>query len=306
MLCRNPFMGKAYGPRVAFPCGQCMPCLINRARIWMSRIVLETMCHKASCFVTLTYDPDHLPSDGSLRPKDVQDFFKRLRRRLEEAGMPSIRYYVVGEYGPETWRPHYHAAIFGIGPEDHDFIFKAWSLGGVPLGFVQVGDLNVHSARYISGYVTQKLTKPEDPRLKGKHPEFSRMSRRPGIGTAAVKEIAKTVLSRDGQIAFKATGDVPFSIHFQGRDLPLGRYLRMKLREFCDVFTVDQFTGEVKYGATKVTQEKQVEELSDLFEAWFNDPEAQKKPFKKYLSDIDMGRVMLMESKLKSKRKRKL
>jgi hypothetical protein len=33
-------------------------------------------------FITLTYDPDHLPSDGSLDVSHFQKFMKRLRKKI--------------------------------------------------------------------------------------------------------------------------------------------------------------------------------------------------------------------------------
>ena len=43
---------------------------------------------------------------------------KRLRKR---AGS-DVRFYMCGEYGPENWRPHYHALLFGF-----DFADKRYS-----------------------------------------------------------------------------------------------------------------------------------------------------------------------------------
>ena len=65
--------------------------------------------HPANCFVTLTYDEKHLPKDGSLCLEHVQLFLKRLRFG---SAFP-LRYFLCGEYGEKTSRPHYHICLFG-------------------------------------------------------------------------------------------------------------------------------------------------------------------------------------------------
>lgn len=72
------------------------------------------------------------------------------------------------------------------------------------------------------------MTMRNDPRLKGRDPEFSTMSLKPGIGAGAVSEIASTML----QFNLDASqSDVPVTLRHGSRQLPLGRYLRRKLRE---------------------------------------------------------------------------
>lgn len=45
--------------------------------------------------------------------KDFSDFIKRLRRYLEYRGLPRLlSYYRVAEYGPTTFRPHFHALLW--------------------------------------------------------------------------------------------------------------------------------------------------------------------------------------------------
>ena len=74
----------------------------------------EAKLHKENCFITLTYNNNNLPKYKSLVKKELQDFFKRLRKKYGEG----IRYYACGEYGPKGKRPHYHAIIFGWKPKD--------------------------------------------------------------------------------------------------------------------------------------------------------------------------------------------
>ena len=69
------------GSPVTVPCGQCIGCRLEYARSWAVRCMHEASMHEENCFVTLTYDDDKLPSGGSLKKKDCQDFVKRLRSR---------------------------------------------------------------------------------------------------------------------------------------------------------------------------------------------------------------------------------
>lgn len=193
----------------------------------MHRILLESYCHGSSAFVTLTYGPDNCPQ--SLRPPDTQGWIKRLRRRFEPQ---KLRFYLVGEYGDRFSRPHYHAALFGYptcsgGPVRSgvcecvacSVVRQSWGFG-----HVFVGRLEPRSARYIARYTLKKLTSVTDPRLAGRHPEFSRMSRRPGIGVAAMWDVASVLL----QYPSKAT---PTALLHAGKALPLGRHLHSKVLE---------------------------------------------------------------------------
>lgn len=185
--------------------------------------MLEATQHSMNCFVTLTYDNDHLPPDGSLRPKDLQDFLKRLRASLAPR---KVRFYGVGEYGDQTWRPHYHLCLFGIDNSFGDVIRDTWHHG-----LCDIGTLTMQSAAYCAGYVTKKMTAKDDPRLGGRHPEFARMSLRPGIGANAMSDVAESFRDPLGKQYLAETGDVPLSISHGKRSMPLGRYLRNKLRE---------------------------------------------------------------------------
>lgn len=91
------------------PCGQCIGCRLERSRRWAVRIMHEASLHKRNCFITLTYDEKNLPKNGSLQLEHVQLFLKRLRRGSQ---IP-LRYFLCGEYGEKSARPHYHLCLFG-------------------------------------------------------------------------------------------------------------------------------------------------------------------------------------------------
>lgn len=236
-LCQNP----TYIKRMLMPCGQCMACRLRRKREWTHRIMLEASLHSQNCFATLTYSDEELPIDLSLDPRHLQLFWKRLRFRHGEGGR-RLRYYSVGEYGTHTIRPHYHAIIFG----HHACVFgttqarriiefgrccdpchaiqRAW-----PHGNVFVGQVERASAAYVSGYVTKKLADDDDERYGGLHPEFSRMSKRPGIGARYIPEVASKLLELP-QHVLDNIPDVPNALRHGGKPWPLGRYLTRLLR----------------------------------------------------------------------------
>lgn len=214
-----------------WPCGKCVPCRVNRSRTWSFRLVLESLLHPYAYFVTLTYAPAFLPVTGSVEPRALQLFLKRLRK---EVG--TLRYYAVGEYGDKSMRPHYHLAVFTSCPPDVFLrgVESAWQEDGQPIGLVHVGEITSASAAYIVGYVVKHCTRRDDPRLGGRHPEFARMSLKPGLGRDMMKRLGGQIDKVDR--AFDVVGDVPSQLRFDGKMWPLGRYLKDKLREDLGVF----------------------------------------------------------------------
>lgn len=158
--------------------------------------------HEQSSFVTLTYDDAHIPQGGTLHYPDVQRFFYRLRDFLKRNGRPRFRYFVCGEYGEQTFRPHYHALLFGYFPPDvivrrrmrYGPVWKSQELARLwPLGHHEIGRVTPESAQYAASYTVKKISGPPaaehyrrvDPDTGETWqlmPEFARMSLKPGIG----------------------------------------------------------------------------------------------------------------------------
>lgn len=194
-----------------------MPCRFNRRRLWTARLLLESYAHGDAIFVTLTYTDD----PWTLVPRDLTLFLKRLRKAV---GRP-VRFFACGEYGDQSFRPHFHAVLFGVSPLEHKLIYDAWGHG-----FVQVGEFNRRTAQYVCGYVCKKMNKWGDGRLLGRVPEYVRMSLRPGIGSGVIDSISKQLMERGASLGVARVGDVPSEIRIAGKKYPLGRYLRSLLR----------------------------------------------------------------------------
>lgn len=193
---------------IQLPCGRCIDCRLARSKDWANRCMLETKEHKDNYFITLTYDDEHLPKGNgidtetgelyeteTLKPKDMQDFMKRLRSHyLRKYKVENIRFYGCGEYGEKYGRPHYHLIVFGLPifdlKPDHKSkkgnmnytskeIQELWGKGLIAIGTV-TWDSCAYTARYI---IKKQVGEYADELYKviGKEKEFVRMSRRPGI-----------------------------------------------------------------------------------------------------------------------------
>lgn len=237
MLCRKPFMGGAS----PFGCGQCLPCRINKARQKMWRQYFESLMHEENCFVTLTYDNDHLPEGGNLQPLEAVKWIRSLRDWMRPR---KIRYFLVGEYGELSLRPHYHLSVFGVskhsviqGQPFHIMGSKLW-----PCGFVHIAEFNELTAQYVAGYIVKKLKDRRDQTLKNLVPEFARMSLKPGLGATAMSIIAAQLSANS--LLFEKMDDVPRVLKIGKRSVPLDRYLLRKLREA--VGYSDEYIAEIK------------------------------------------------------------
>lgn len=216
----------SHGARLLeLPCGQCVECRLARSREWANRCMIEAKEHKYNYFVTLTYDNEHLPIGnatnietgeiyevGTLKPKDMQDFWKRLRIQWKRKyNVDSIRYYQCGEYGETYGRPHYHAIIFGLPiydlQPDHKSkkgnmnyysaeIEKIWGKGRVAVGNV-TWDSCAYTARYVMKKQTGKGSE-EYYKVLGIEPEYVRMSRKPGIARNYYEENKDKIYETDG------------------------------------------------------------------------------------------------------------
>lgn len=251
--------------------------------------------HDQSLFVTLTYNDESLPEGGSLVTEHYKGFLKRLRSRVAPR---RFRFFLVGEYGDESWRPHYHACLFGLGYEDVDVIEDCWKEDKRPLGFVHFGDFNQYTAQYCAGYVVKKLTAQDDPRLEGRYPEFARMSLKPGLGADAMAVIALALECEAAQEKMADDFDVPREVRFQGRKIALGRYLRERLRKE---------VGVPVHWKEIVKQAWALEQGRKMSEVWEDQKSnSEVVSLSQALVSAWQGRIWSIEAKSKIQRSKKL
>lgn len=157
MTCTRPV--RLYKYDITVPCGKCLACRMQRSKEWATRLLHELDNYNAQgIFITLTYNDEYLPEDKSIRKKELQDFFKRLRKRIDGR---KIKYYACGEYGEQLGRPHYHAIILGLRFDEKSIIERSWVKGTV-----HVGTVTYDSCRYVADYVFKKYNIDYLNRLK--------------------------------------------------------------------------------------------------------------------------------------------
>lgn len=238
---------------VPVPCGICASCKCDYSRDWANRMILELQDHDEAMFLTLTYNDAHLPYSEkgfpTLCKRDIQLFLKRLRKYLGET---KIRYYLAGEYGSRTHRPHYHAIIYGIGLSTFDDIVpRGRNQIGCPFfsspkleelwgnGFVLFSSVTWRTCNYVARYVLKKQGEIED--CEGVClPPFNVSSRKPGIGMPRAYELLSS-----GHMLFAIDGKD--GIH----DIPIPRSAIKRLKET----DVDKF-NEVCYNRTMIAMDK--------------------------------------------------
>lgn len=187
-----------------FPCGKCYDCKARRVAGWSFRLMREDRVSTSSYFITLTYDVDHVAITPNrfltLEKRSFQLFMKRLRKL--HVGL-QLKYYCAGEYGGESFRPHYHMILFnadlkhligekyarqvelGVIPLDgkHQFDCPVWGNGYITIGLVSEASV---------GYTLKYISKP--PKVgkfarDDREREFCLISK--GIGADYVKKFKK-------------------------------------------------------------------------------------------------------------------
>ena len=160
-----------------YPCGKCAKCKQRKTSQWVFRLCREAEISSSVAFITLTYEVSPYSANrlSTLQKSDVQKFIKRLRHQNTK----KIKYYCVGEYGPNTYRPHYHLIMFNL---DRTYFRKPEKLAQIwDLGHIQIGQAEPGSFAYVSGYTQKDGIQVGEHDQDDRQPEFSMMSKKMGL-----------------------------------------------------------------------------------------------------------------------------
>lgn len=105
-----------------------------------------------------------------LRYRDLRNFLKRLRKRLWKKYHARFRYFAIGEYGPKTFRCHWHLLFFISRPEAKarfgSLVRKSWRYGRVDISYIHGG-----APSYVAGYVNSFIGTPRVLQYRGIRPK---------------------------------------------------------------------------------------------------------------------------------------
>ena len=259
-------------PTFQLPCGKCLACRLEYGRQWAVRAVHEAKIHKDNCFLTLTYDDQHLESD-KLIYEHFQTFMQKLRdslRRDLDGQAPEIGYLAVGEYGEQRKRPHWHACLFNYRPFDQQYkyttdrgdkVYESKILQDLwGKGITEFGDVTFESAGYCARYATKKLTHGKD-QDHDFQPIF-KTSRKYAIGKRWLEKYWPDVFNHGHIILTKP----------DGTSIKTGvpRYYEKWLREnHLDQYV--RYLSDVKYPKCNIAEQKSVnEKLTHINNNWDN------------------------------------
>lgn len=195
---------------------------------------MEAKTSESAWFLTLTYNDDNLPLSPEtyapvLRHKDVRRYLARLR--ATRGGGLKFRYYLCGEYGDRTLRPHYHAILYFSqtrpAPADLEATLdRYWGHGHTLLA-----EANEKTFQYVSHYIVKKAKHHEF-----EVPEYQTMSTNPALGTEFINRLGNLYLdSKALQLDLEKTEDVRNSFRYNGQVWPIDPYMRNKLRDHVGV-----------------------------------------------------------------------
>lgn len=217
---------------MSVPCGKCNFCLLAERVKWTFRCAYEMRSSSSSSFITLTYDEEHVPKTAeglmTLCKRDVQLFMKKLRK------LTPCRYYLVGEYGGQTERPHYHIIAFNVDPVLFPRLSQIWGKG-----MVDVGTVTGASIAYVVGYVVRRFET-----FAGREKQFALMSRRPGIGAQYVDDMR--AWHKRGLVSYVQDGPVKLSMPRLYRDKIFNEHEKAKIRASHEARIIERYWKEIE------------------------------------------------------------
>lgn len=237
-----------------FDCGKCIFCRKKKSLELATRCVLHSSLYPHNCFITLTYDEKKKGYHNDFQYKDIQNFKKRLRKKVSPE---KIHIFNVHEYG-KNGKKHWHLIIFNYNFPDRTIysiknglplsisaeLSKLW-----PYGFSTIGDVSEASAMYQSQYTQKDFKNGNVTNSKKSH------SRHSGIGREYFIKNYKQILT---------LGYIPFS----GRKIPIPRYfIRLAHKHYCHFYDQSAFFNTIDRQQLyrPFTKEEPNQEIADLY-----------------------------------------
>lgn len=252
-----------------------------------------------------------------LRKKDVQDFFKRLRANIfrkyklkdkskYEKEKFTITYACCGEYGPTTFRPHYHFVLMfdeeSLAKDIFNLIHKSWRYGSSRCRFTTPDE----SGDYCTKYLNCSYSLPSLFKLREIRPFFLASKAHPlGLPALSKEEVQRIVFTgspeyRVFDVQKKSYTKLPLPSVFENRFFPkfsgfdrVPNWLRVRLlrlsmqqtscKEFIDLVTTD--IDALRHGFPEIRHYVYSSAVSDYFHLYFKDYSSDYA-FKEVISNV--------------------
>lgn len=269
MKCKHPI--KVRNGREV-PCGCCTACRINETTDWSIRALFELHDFDNAAFVTLTYNEENYPKNGSLQKAFLQEFYDELQHKYKYRYGKKLRFFSCGEYGDRTHRAHYHGIIYGLNPDpfnknnpDRKLIADSWHYCDKEMFNWNNRQYNKNAInfctretiQYVAGYCQKKL-KSYAAEYYGKlgiEPPFKIMSKGLGLNYALQNV---EVLRENG------------FTYYNGKKVRIPRYFREKLGIEApdELFEEEKDALLIKYHLHEFEHKEGWNRMKFQFQAW--------------------------------------
>lgn len=273
--------------------------------------------HENNTFLTLTYDDKNL-GDGRLHYEDFQKFMKRLRdnvyhQTIKETSnwhsldpetqknlqkLKKVGFFVTGEYGDATKRPHWHAIVFNWRPATPTYhytsksghkVYKCETLDKLwPHGFAEFGDVTFESAGYVARYAAKKLAHGEEV---SKFEPISKKSNHQAIGKTFLEKFWKDVF-QNGECLINTDSGI--------QRVPIPRYYEKWLQKYhpnqWEHYVTQTKLKTIRQATNKSEKQKYQYNLNSYYRAPFKGPEITHSQIQKVIIE---QRFKLLQSFLK-------
>lgn len=211
--------------------------------------------------------PELINRYGYLSHKDFSLFMKRLRKQAQKYSDEKIQSFIVGEYSPKRFRPHFHFLLFFDSPALSEnigqIVHHCWPFGRSDISLSRDG-----ASSYVAGYVSGFSALPNHLKQFAQIRPFSRKSNRLG------EKIFASAMSSAIQ------GD--FSEFLNGVDLPVGDRT-VKIRPWRNVVSSCFYAPAVNRGATCNTLLSLISSVSNIF----------RRPFARNKGPYSIAKLLL-------------
>lgn len=214
------------------PCKMCIECRNMRREEFTERLLHEWQtAGYIGSFITLTYRDEQLPIllpensavvghwfksvppayGSTLSRKEISQFADKMQKRLKRQFGKSGKYVLVGEYGDDGHRPHYHGIYIGLPSSERKMLYECWNKGKVDIQAIS------HAAvRYTLKYIDKQIFGVNDLYYNygDFEPPFAHFSK--GLGVQWIKDNLDK-FDRDGKIRYTDSKSYTLTPYFKDK-----------------------------------------------------------------------------------------